>query len=107
MDHGTARNAARWCESFGRRAAPADQTASIPHDGAMVCALLRLALLSQRNLSDGCAAPGGDTTLRRPPMSEQPATTTKRPALYRVAAGSILKGARRNPRHHRLGHLSP
>src|SRR5438309_6137953 len=36
----------------------------------------------------------GDTTLSEGRMAEQPATNPNRPALYRVAAGSILTGAR-------------
>src|SRR6266540_805857 len=36
----------------------------------------------------------GDTTLRRAAMAEQTSTENQRPPLYRIAAGSILKGAR-------------
>src|SRR5438093_6234044 len=47
-----------------------------------------------RDLSDVCAAPGGDTTRRRAAMAEQTSTENQRPALYRIVAGNILKGAR-------------
>ena len=36
----------------------------------------------------------GDTTRRRAAVAEQTSTTNQRPALYRIAAGNILKGAR-------------